>query len=322
MAGRMKNPTPPPIINGHDEDAGTAAPEIEVIDEGATGEDGVDTVVSADPGVESLQQQLDAERARAAAAEAEAERLRTERSRDQQTLTDSRLLVIESTINTKEAEKADIKRQLREAKEAGDYEAEVEAQDKLSELNIELRTAKLGKDRLEQEIEGAKANPEPANEDERLEQWFQANNVGQASRKWLREHREYLTDPILNAELTRAHFVALKAGHQPNSPAYFETVESELFPDDGGGRQANPEPAPAPRRAAPAPAAPVSRGADAGGGREVVPGVMQTGQGKYLLLNNEAGRKVREAAEMSGVTLGEYIEEARKLKRGPDGQLH
>lgn len=330
MAGRQKNPTPvAPLVNGHDDPSapGSGAPDIEVIEEaggtstGAPAAGGVQ-----DEGVASLQEQLEAERRRAAALEQERDRLAAERAKDQQSITDSRLLVIDGTIKTKESEKAGIMQRLRDAKEGGDYDAEVKAQDELSQINIDLRQAKLGKDRLEHEIEEAKAAPVPQTEDERMEAWFEQNKVGHPSRRWLREHRDYLTDAVKNAELTRAHHIAVRGGHQPNSDGYFEAIETELGLREAEGLAPPPPPQPerqvAERQLAP-PAAPVSRGVGMGsGGKEVYPGIMQTGQGKYTILNNEAGRQVREAAEMSGVTVAEYIREAIKLQRGPDGQLH
>jgi hypothetical protein len=321
MAGRIKGATPPnPIPNGADHEA-----EIETAEVIVEGEAGVETAAAAAPqvdeGVQSLQQQLDEEKRRREAAEREAETLRTERGKDQKVLTDSRLLVIDSTIQSHEQKKIDIKRRIAEAKEAGDYAAETEAMDELSVVNIDLKQAKLGKDRLEQQIEEGKNAPQT--DDEKFEAWTAANNIHPKSKAWLREHMEYLQDDVKNAELTLADRKARKAGHAPNTPGYFEAIETELGLR-GGQEQVEEQVEETTERTTAAPAAPVSRSPSLrnGGAESPIPGIIVRGPGKYTVTNDANGRAVREAAEMSGMTVGAYVEEAMKLKRGPDGQLH
>ena len=301
---RQKNAAPPPVIaNGHDT-AEERKDETDVIEvEGST----VAPVV--DPGVAALQEQLEAEKRRNAELQADRDRLRGERQADAKVLTDSRLLVIESTIKSKEAAKEEVKRRLRDAKEAGDTDAEIVATDELQTLNIELRTATLGKDRLEQEIENTKSAPA-----DQLEQWFEQNNIGRESRDWLRAHPDFLEDEVKNAKLTLADRTARRAGHKPNTPGYFEHIENELGLRDDPERE---EPAAEERRVA-APSAPVSRGASPGGARATgVRGITETAPGKYKVTP-----EIAEAAAMSGISVAEYVKEALKLQRGSDGQLH
>lgn len=333
MATRQRNATPPaPQVNGHDEAPDKPDIVVEGIEPEVDGADTIPEVAAAtpapDPGIDSLQEQLENERRRAAAAEAEVQRLNSERAKDHTAIADSRVLVVDASIKTKEGDKAVILAKIKDAKEAGDYDAEVAALDELNNVNLDLRNLALGKDRLEQQLEAAKHQPSP---DDAAKEWIdQQANMGEASKRWLREHLDHLTDPVKNAKLGYAHQLALREGHAANSPGYFEALERELQigataateDETVADPRPTPPPAPTPQRQTTPPAAPVSRGTQPGGEREVFPGIVQTGPGKFRLLNNEHGRAVREAAEMSGLTVAEYTAQAIKLQRGSDGQLH
>lgn len=311
---RQKNPTPPPV-NGHDTTQDDPDAGIVVDDAAAAGAE-VETAAphqADDEGVRSLTAQLEAANRRADAAEAERTRLASERSKDQTTIADSRLLVIDSTIKTNETKLDSVKKRIREAKEAGDYDAETNATSELAEITLDLKQARMGKDRLEQMIEEAKTAPrEPVTEEEKFEAWSKANNVSPQSKSWLKGHMDYLRDPLKQAELQLAHQKALRSGTEPNSDEYFAAVEKEL------GLGSSDAPVREERRQA-APAAPVSRGTDMMGTRKVspVPGITDLGNGKY-----KVSREVAEAAAMAGIPVKKYVEEALKLERGSDGQLH
>lgn len=316
---RQKNPTAPQVlVNGHDAAAeisdDTALIEVDGAD---AGNDDGSSSTQVDPGVAELQEQLEAQKRRNAELEADRDRLRNESRATDKVLTDSRLLVIESAISTKEAAKADVIRRLKDAKEAGDTDAEIAATDELQQLNLDLKTAKMGKDRLEQQIEETQAQPA-----DKLEQWFDANNIGRASRDWLRAHPDYLEDEVKNAELTLADRTARRAGLKPNTPEYFEHIEERLGMR-GEHQQDEPnagnEPAAAPERRVAAPSAPVSRGGGAGRGGKYasIAGVVDLGGGRVRV-----PREMAEAAQISGLTVTEYLDERLKLQRGPDGALH
>lgn len=311
---RKPNAAPPPVLpNGHDttgtENDGT---DIEVIEGDGTGTEAAEKQ-AIDPGVEALQRQLDEQKRRADAAEAERDRERAERNKDSQVIADSRLLVIDSTIATNESKKADIMRRMKEAKEAGDYDAETTAAAELAEVTLDLKQAKLGKDRLEQQIEQAKNQPESSGD--RFEDWARENNIHPKSKDWLRGHMDYLTDDVKNAELLLAHKKAVRDGVPLNTPAYFEAIETNLGLRGAPSEQEEE----VEERQTSAPTAPVSRSATPMGGRRVtdVAGITDLGNGKYRV-----SKEVAEAAQIAGVTVKEYVAEAMKLKRGSDGQLH
>jgi hypothetical protein len=302
-------------VNGADLEAGTEVDGTEVVVEGEPGASGGAAPAEVvDPGVKALQEQLDAEKRRREAAEREAEALRTERGRDQKAVVDSRLLVIDSTIQTNETKKASILSRIREAKEAGDIDAELAATDELSQVNIDLKQAKLGKERLEQQIEEA---GEPQSEGDKFEAWADQNRIHPKSRAWLREHMDYVTDSYKNAELTLAHQKAVRAGLALNTPEYFEAIETNLGLRGGSEEQGETEEETEVRGGVSALAAPVSRAAPPSRQSVSVPGITVLGPGKYKVT-----KEIAEAAAMSGISTKEYVEQALKLQRGPDGQLH
>lgn len=84
--------------------------------------------------------------------------------------------------------------------------------------------------------------------------------------KWLREHKDYITDPRKNAKLTAAHYNAVGEGLSADTPEYFEHVEKFI-----GLKKDAPKPNGA-RRAGSPPVAPVGdapSGGVNGGGRTV-----------------------------------------------------
>jgi hypothetical protein len=310
---RLKNPPAPPVVvNGHDDpnpDAGIVVDDP-VIETTTVAEE---TPQPEDAGVQALRDQLKAKERENAELQSRLVSTQAERRKDEKTIVDSRLAVIESTIKTNETKRDSISKRLKEAKEAGDYDAETAAQIELAEVTLDLKQARMGKDQLETQIEDAKTTPAaPQNEDEKFEAWAKANNVAAESRAWLRDHMDYLTDSYKNAELQLAHQKAIRAGETPNSRGYFEAVERELGLDDE-------EVVPERRTPTIAPAAPVSRSSSPAGGARVsdVPGITHLGGDKYRVT-----KEVAEAAQMAGVPIKKYIAEALKLKRGTDGQLH
>ena len=48
------------------------------------------------------------------------------------------------------------------------------------------------------------------------------------TQQWLREHREYVTDPAKNRELQKAHFHAIGSNLTPDSDAYLRHVEKRI----------------------------------------------------------------------------------------------
>jgi hypothetical protein len=152
--------------------------------------------------------------ASAQSAAAEAERARQEAAywravRDSERLQNAELTVASAAKS--------IKADLRQAVESGDVDGLDEALDRKMQVALSRQLLEAQKQQLHQ------PPPPPADPVERYVQGRPAQ-----TQQWLREHREYVTDPAKNAELTRAHYSALGAGHNPDTPGYFAAVEKKI----------------------------------------------------------------------------------------------
>ena len=326
MSTRQKNPAPPaPQLNGHDAGAGTD-PQIEVVDDGGAGGDApvvdvVDGAQAADPGIETLRQQLADEQRKREDAEREAATLRSQTHQQQREVVDNRRLVLDATIQRQEGEKKIILDRIKAAKEAGDYDAEVAAMDDLSQLNIDLKATKRGKAALEVEIDEGGTQQQRGGNNDPVEQMIEQGRLDPRSANWLRQHREFAQAGPNNDKLQRAHAYAMSHdGVVPASDEYFRLLEERLGirepagdggADDGGGRQAAQQ-----QRTTPPPAAPVSRAASmGGGGREIMQGITDMGNGKYRVTP-----QMRAFIESINMTVQEYVQNAVTLKN--EGQIH
>lgn len=305
---------PTPEING------TAEPGVEldpggddtIIVEG----EAVEKVAAAPDGVEELRRQLAEQQQAREDAERERDALRQARQQDQTEIADSRLMVIDSAITTKEGELAAVKGKIKTAMEAGDYDAQVEAQAELAQITLDLKQARQGKARLEHEIEEGKSSAAPGSDP--MERMIKDSGMHPKAAEWLRSHRNYYDDTNLNKKLMQANFYALGEGAELNSPRYFELLETKLGMREAPEVQQEQQFEQQPTRQAPIPSAPVTRSSpNSTVGVEIYPGIVHLGGEKY-----QVTPAVREIAEMSGLSVKQYIENAKKLSRGPDGQMH
>ncbi len=158
---------------------------------------------------------------RAATAERAAEAARHEAETARAQATSSNLDTITQALAGAQARVDAAKRDKKLAKEAGDSDAEMEADDRLIEARIDIRTY----DEAKSNLEARKAAPQQQPIDP-VEKYI--GNRTQQTAKWLREHREYVTDPKKNAKLTGAHYDAIGEDLKPDTAEYFEFVEKKL----------------------------------------------------------------------------------------------
>jgi hypothetical protein len=109
------------------------------------------------------------------------------------------------------------------ALEAGDFTAVAARQREISQ--IETR-------RLDLENTAAQFSAQPRQPADPVEAY--AQNRTEPTKKWLREHRDWVVDPQKNARLTSAHYAAVAEGLEPDSDRYFEHVEKTIGLRDGG----------------------------------------------------------------------------------------
>lgn len=254
-----------------------------------------------------MREKLAAADKRAENAEAERARLASENRQAQVEVRDSRLVVLDRSIEGANAEKAQITAEIRAAKEAGDYDAEIAATDKLQQVNIRLTNMTVGKSHLEQQIEDAKTQPQIASRDDYI------NSVDPASRDWLNQHRDLIdTNGQPKQDLVDAHFHALSKRAKPGTEKYFTAIE-EFLADQSGTTAQETTTTTTPRDPDP-PAASV-RG-NTGGAPDV--GGAQRQTGRIRLTRDQV-----EAAQIAGLTPQQYAEQLRELERtGEIGTRH
>lgn len=257
---------------------------------------------AAEESIESLRAQLEEANNRIANEAAAREKAELEARKKNDQVIDSNLQVIETAIGRAATDKKALLSEIATAKEAGDYAAEAEAIDKLQTINIQIARLNEGKNELERRNKEA----EEFNSLSPIEQYVR--DMPDASANWVREHSEYVLDPVKRPELEAAHYRALGARIPPGTPQYFEYIERELgLAEDGGDEPRTPAPRQTPRP----PAAPVGRSRTGGAGASALPdGVEDMGGGRYRL---NAAR--REAARISGLSDKQYLENLLALQR-------
>jgi hypothetical protein len=191
-----------------------------------------DAVVVTDPAkdlaaqYEALQEKSKEDKAARDAADAraaEAERRAAQAQRDAQAAreaaTSSSLDTITTALASAQSALDAAKKDKRTAREAGDFEAESDADDRMIQARIDLRTY----DEAKSSLEARKAAPRTEAPSDPVEAFVRGRSEPTA--KWAREHREFITDPIKNKKLTAAHFDAEASGYAPDTPQYFDHVE-------------------------------------------------------------------------------------------------
>lgn len=199
---------------------------------------------------------------RRADAEAESARNRAEADAAKKQVATSQLDTVTTALNAAKADADQAKRDIRAAKDAGDVDAEIEAQDRLAQARADER--RLDEARSDFEAR-AKAPPKPTprqQPSDPVEAYVQGRTEPTA--KWLRAHPEFITDSRKQSKLTAAHFDAEGEGLSADTPAYFAHVEKFL----GIGKTV--EKAAEPQRRASAPVAPGSAVANGGTSTPVV----------------------------------------------------
>lgn len=219
---------------------GENEPQTQIVETGET----KPTAKTPDP-VDELRAQLKErdeqagrERTAREAAERAAAQFRTDAERARQEAAAARTESVESQYDTVtsgiEAAKSDAQSaeaEYKHAYEAGDAAAMVAAQRKIA--RAEAKIVRLDEAKAELEVRKTRTTTERAADQQ--QQTTQADPVEafistrtEPTAKWLREHRDWITDPRKNAKLSAAHFDALGEGLSADTAEYFEHVETHL----------------------------------------------------------------------------------------------
>lgn len=221
---------------------------------------------------EELKTQAEADRAalerQAADARREAAEARREADEARARVNDSELETVSSGIEASKTAADAAQAEYERAFEAGDVKGMSAAQRKMARAEADIARLEEAKSTIEvRKPDTSKTLKEQAADDP-TEAWI-ASKAPEAQR-WLRSHREYVTDTKKNAKLNAAHYDAVADGIEINSSEYFERIEKflglkkEATTKDNTGREHKPNGQFAPKRNTP-PSAPVNGASTAGG---------------------------------------------------------
>jgi hypothetical protein len=141
----------------------------------------------------------------------------------------------------------------------GDYQAVAKIQRQMSQVENRLSQLNQGKEAVEEQLAVAKLTPRPQPQQE----FFRPppnpvqdslSKLTPASRAWVQNHPEVISDPEYNARMTAAHHSAMKNNISPDSAEYFSHLDNQM----GYGRRQQSQ-----RQQKVMTAAPVSRGGSA-----------------------------------------------------------
>ncbi len=280
-----------------------AEPEDETVvidEEGAPGDEETPPVVTVDEGLEKLKQQLAESQAARNAAERRANEAAQSEARALSEVQENQLAMITNAIASLTQAQDTLKVRFREARAAGDADAEFDIRVEESKNSARLVQLEAGKQRLENT-----PKPQPRAQADPVAQF--TSTLTPESAAWVRAHPEFVRDPDKNRQMIAAHELAVTRGATVDTPAYFAAIEKTL--EIGPKQEDNPmkeaaKPAatktePPARKAAPA-AAPVSRSGNGAGERSDV----------VHLSSDE-----REIARLNKMTDAEYAKAKLQLKR-------
>ena len=294
---RKPNATPPQLDLG-DNPADDRDDDLPIVAEPGADASASPVAAAPDESEASLAEQLEAERRRAERAEREAEELRKQTRSQQDDIIENQRAVIDRALQVETNTAADLKRQITEAKQSGDYAQEVDLLDKLQKVNLKITRMEEGKNQLDILAEQRKDAPEDPVEAYVAQLHPRAAN-------WVRQHPEFVTNKAKNEELNRAHYRALGNGMTAGTDEYFDYLENELEGkperrDDTPQREDSRREDSRRETQRRPPPAPVSRGRESI--ERLPPGVTRRSDGTYRMSPEQY-----EAARISGLSPGEYL---------------
>lgn len=202
---------------------------------------------------------------------------------------------IDSSISASKSELDSIKRQLRDAREKGDIDKEIELEEKLADVRYQYNASMWEKNNLttrkKADEEAAKITVTTANPDG-------TRKFSSREQKWISEHPKYNTDDDYQAFVWSLDAQAKKRGIIPDTDAYYDYLNTRIDKMFGeriteGGQTVT---VPAKTTNTTSTAAPVGRG-----------GSSSNGSGPNTQVNLSPAQL--EAAEFMGMTPVEYAQD-------------
>jgi len=211
--------------------------------------------ITVDDGIEALRRELEAEKAARQRAEQQARVATTDKA-------DSDLRMLNTAIETESRNKEILKANLRDAVANGDTDAQADILMAINQTENNLRQINEGKKQYEAQLRTPVGDKVEA----------LASQLTPRSAEWVRNNPDVVNDERRAARLQRAHFDALDDGIKPDTPDYFNFLETRLNINKAPAVQqeaamSSASESTSGRRASAPPAAPVSRSGTGTGGR-------------------------------------------------------
>jgi len=211
--------------------------------------------ITVDDGIEALRRELEAEKAARQRAEQQARAATTDKA-------DSDLRMLNTAIETESRNKEILKANLRDAVANGDTDAQADILMAINQTDSNIRQISEGKKHYEAQLRAPVTNKVEA----------LAAQLTPRSAEWVRSNPDVVNDDRKAKRLERAHFDAIDDGIQPDTPDYFNFLETRLninkaptqLQDTAMSAASGPTSG---RQASGPPAAPVSRSGTGTGGR-------------------------------------------------------
>jgi hypothetical protein len=180
-------------------------------------------------GIADLQRQLESERAARAIAEQRANTAQVEAGQFKTQAEQSQYTAISRALDAANGAAESAEARYVTAMEAGDYKAAAKAQSEMARIAAQQTQLEAGKSQMEA-MRNSPQYRQPQQQQRVDPNSFEGriSNATPRTQQWLRAHPEAVTDPEKNAEALLAHQRAVKAGHAPDSDAYFSYVEQVM----------------------------------------------------------------------------------------------
>jgi hypothetical protein len=257
--------------------------------------------------VAHLRLQLESEKYARQAAEEREQQAQMYAFKSQNEVSEVNYHLVNTAIQTAQQNAEIYKQRLAQAMAAGDFDASAEIQEAQAANRYKLEQLTLGKQQMEQAPKPQMPQQRPADPVEAL-----ASQLTPRSAAWVRAHPEFARDQRMFRQMEAAHHLAVNAGLDPDTDAYFARVERVLdissrgTTTDGVDTPLSEASAPVQRRSSPA-AAPVSRTPV---GAPMTPGRMRLSAAEHEMALNMK------------MTPEDYAREKLRIQRDTKNKMH
>lgn len=299
----------------------TTLDEIDARSKGPTPEE---ALAAAQSQIAAKDQERDAALARAAQAEREAAEAKRVVAETSTARVSDQEVAIANAIEAGNAAKQAAAQKIKSAREMGDFDAELAAQDELNAASYRLMRAKETKG----QFDAWKAKQPKAGDAQQRQEQQGAPAQTPEVQSWLAAHPMYTKDQEYTADANASHNLALEAGCAEGSKAYVDYIDARLSrlygPDHGkpgvvrgasnGGNQVDKRATGG--RTAASTAAPVSRGgSNVGGGGGGVVFNHETGSLRLTTITDPKSGQPKETVQ--GNIPADWVEAAKWNKMDP-----